>query len=188
MELEFCLRWGSQKSEPKIGIHNHDGKKHKVANKKRCDRVMRCSSDDRVEAKQGLHEFLHVFNLKSKSVEEIADLGFYQKSLKAFQSMTFIEPGESLPSEYINDFLITVCSHSVVHEQFSVLPSKSMSDCRPIHTFLDSLRMTRGSDLKYCNKCIERNYITSFPLDRIYYHSNGTVLLNNYGILIDAKC
>ncbi len=54
-----------------------DGKKHEVANKKRCDRAMRCNSDDQVEAKQGLHEFLHVFNVKSKSVEEIANLGFH---------------------------------------------------------------------------------------------------------------
>jgi hypothetical protein len=102
--------------------------------------------------------------------------------------MTIIEPGESLPSECINDFLTTVCSHLVVHKQFFVLPSKSAHDCRPIHTFSDSWRMTRGSDLKYCNKCIERNYITSFPPDRIYYHSNGTVLLNNDGILIGARC
>jgi hypothetical protein len=102
--------------------------------------------------------------------------------------MTFIEPGESLPSECINDFLTTVCSHSVVHKQFSVLPGKSANDCRPIRMFLDSWRMTGGSDLKYCNKCVERNCIPSFPLDRTYYHSNGIVLLKNDGILSGARC
>jgi hypothetical protein len=77
-----------------------DGKKHEVSNKERCDRAICCSSDDQVEAKQGLDKFLCVFDVESKSVEEIADLGFHTKSLKVFQSMTFIEPGESLPSEY----------------------------------------------------------------------------------------
>jgi hypothetical protein len=48
--------------------------------------------------------------------------------------------------------------------------------------------MTRGSDLKYCNKSVERNYITSFPQNRIYYHFNGTVLLKTDGILIGVRC
>jgi hypothetical protein len=102
--------------------------------------------------------------------------------------MTFIEPHESVPDAYINDFLTTICSHSVVHKPFSVLPSKSANDCRPMHMFVDSRRMTRGSDLKYCNKNVERNCITSFPQNRMYYHSNGTVLLNTDGILSGARC
>ena len=73
--------------------------------------------------------------------------------------MTFIDPHEPVPNAYINDFLTTIRCHPVVHK-FSVFASQSASDSRPMHTFSDSWRMTRGSDLKYCNKSVERNYIT----------------------------
>jgi hypothetical protein len=137
---------------------------------------------------QGLQDFLLEFNVERQSVDEIANLSYHWKSLKVFHRMTFIEHCVSVSSVCINDFLTTVCLHSVVHKPFSVLPSKSANDCRPMHTFFDSLRMTRGSDLKYCNKSVERNFITSFPQNRMYYHSNGTVLLNKDTLIYIPSC
>ena len=165
-----------------------DGHKHQLSNKKRSDRAMRCSSEDQDKAKQGLQEFCRQFNVERQTVDDIAGLGFHTKSLQVFRRMTFIDPHEPVPNAHINDFLTTIRCHPVVHKPFSVLPSQSASDSRPMHTFSDSRRMTRGSDLKYCNKSVERNYITSFPQNRMYWHSNGTVLLNSTGILIGARC
>jgi hypothetical protein len=91
---------------------------HEVPNKRISDKAMGCSPEDQVEATQGLHNFLQEFNVESMSVDEIANLHFDRKSLKIFQTMTFIEPGESIPMECMHDFLTTVCLHLAVHKPF----------------------------------------------------------------------
>ena len=48
--------------------------------------------------------------------------------------------------------------------------------------------MSRGFPLKFFNMVVERNCITFFPRVRFYDCANGTVFLNNEGILIGAKC
>ncbi len=55
-----------------------------MVNKKISDRAIRYSSGDQVEATQRLNNFLEDLNVKFKSVDEIANLGFHQKLLKVF--------------------------------------------------------------------------------------------------------
>ena len=48
--------------------------------------------------------------------------------------------------------------------------------------------MTKGSLLKFCNRCDEIQFITSFEKNRILRHSAGTVLKDSNGILLGARC
>ena len=55
-------------------------------------------------------------------------------------------------------------------------------------TFHDSPSMTKGSPLKFCNRCDEIQFIRSFEKNRILRHSAGTVLKDSNGILLGARC
>jgi hypothetical protein len=75
--------------------------------------------------------------------------------------MTFDKTKTAIPEQCINDFLTTVRLPPVKHKRFSLLPSKSSLDIRPMNTFIDSTKMTRGSALKFCSKITEYQNVTS---------------------------
>jgi hypothetical protein len=89
----------------------------------------------------------------------------------------------------MNGFLTSILhEHPENHQKISVLPTMNSSDFYQVDMFKDSPAITTASALKLCNKCLEKQYITSFPPNRIARHLNGTVLLNSNCILIGARC
>jgi hypothetical protein len=155
----------------------------------RLDRASRAHPEDRINAKQELCNFITKFHVVDQSVENICNLNFNHLSYKIFTAMTFLQPDTPIPRKYMNDFLTTIRhEHPVCHQKFSVLPTRNSSDSYQVDMFKDSPTMTRASVLKFCNKCPEKQYITSFLPNRVVRHTNGTVLLNSNRILIGARC
>jgi hypothetical protein len=166
-----------------------DGKLHCVPGKMRQDRASRAHPEDQIYAKQVLSNFMIKFHVVDQSVEVIHNLKFNSQSYQNFTEMTFLQPESTIPRKYTNDFLTTIRhEHPANHQKISVLPTMNSSDSYQVDTFKDSPTMTRASALKFCNESPEKQYITSFPPNRVVRHLNGTVLLNSNHILIGERC
>jgi len=165
-----------------------DGMLNEVPGKKTQDRAIRCIKDDRTVSQDILSKFLSTFPVQVMRFNDIAALGYNCASFKLCQLMTFIKPNSPIPTKFQNDFLTTVREPLVSHKAMLRLPSTKTSHSFPIHQFLDSPTMTCGSELRFCSRVSEKQYITSFPQGRLLRHANGTVLLDSNGILIGARC
>jgi hypothetical protein len=165
-----------------------DGMLHEVPGKKTQDRAIRCIKDDRTVSLDILSQFLSTFPVQVMRLNDIAALGYNPASFKLCKLMTFIKPISPIPRDFLNDFLTTIRDPLVSHKEMHQLPSTKTSHSFPINQFHDSPTMTCGSELRFCSRVSERQYITSFPKGRLLRHVNGTVLLDSNRILIGARC
>ncbi len=165
-----------------------DGKLHQAPGRKVQDRAIWCDPHDRTKAGELLLQFLSKFSVKDQTLNDIVSLGYDTESYLRSTSMTEIQPGTSIQSKFVNDFLTTICNPPVLHTKMSILPTTNTSHSYPMYAFNDAPTMTCGSILKFCNRVSESQYITSFPPNSVLCHPNGTVLLNSYGIMLGARC
>ena len=162
-------------------LHLHEGKKIK-------DRSMRCQIIDREVANAMYCDFITKFKVSSMSVENIVHLGMDTDSYQRFLLMTSKEPEDPIQSNCMYDFLTTTRNPQVMHQKFIQTPTIDQSHVWQMGSFHDSPSMTKGSPLRFCNRCDEIQFITSFEKNRILRHSAGTVLKDSNGILLGARC
>ena len=165
-----------------------DGSLHHVPGKIIKDRAMRCNVVDREVANKLYHDFLSRFQVFSMTIEDILVFGHDIESYQRFLSMTSVPPDDPISSHCIYDFLTTIRTPTVLHQQFSYCPNTLQSHYWPIGTFLDSPSMTKGSQLKFCCPANENQFVTSFKHHKILRHSTGTVLQDSNGTLLGARC
>ena len=165
-----------------------DGNLHHLPGKKIKDRAIRCEFIDREVANKLYHDFLSRFKVYSMSVEDIVAFDQDIESYHRFLHMTSVPPDNPILSHCIYDFLTTIRTPTVSHQQFSARPNTLQSHCWPMGKFLDSPSMTKGSLLKFCCWKSEIQFVTSFEQNHILRHSTGTVLQDSNGILIGARC
>ena len=115
-------------------------------------------------------------------------MGFHPESFARFKMMRQLLPGISIPKECISDFLTTICNPQGQHLPFSRMPVRGVGNEWARGTFTDSPHMSCGSRLKFCSNIPAQHYITSFPLEGLLRHTEGTVFLDANGKLVGARC
>jgi len=134
------------------------------------DHAMQCDVVDREVANKLYYDFLSRFQILSMSIEDILAFGNDIESYQRFLSMTSVPPDDPISSHCIYDFLTTIRTPPILHQQFLHRPNTLQSHFWPIGMFFDSPSMTKGSQLKFCCCANENQFVTSFEHNQILRH------------------
>ena len=175
-------------SEHEMSLGLVDGKRHRAPGRSVVDPTRRAAACDFKVAEQVMAEFDTKFKLKTQTVDEIAALHTDDESYKAFRKMRSLPALDSLCDEISTDFITTVREPPVRHLPFGAMPSRQVSDVRPMGTFSDAPFMTAVTDLKFCCTEPEQQYVSSMRRESVVRHSGGTTLMTESGVLVAARC
>jgi hypothetical protein len=102
--------------------------------------------------------------------------------------MFMVEEAKMRGMNVANDILTTIRNPQVQHLPFSRIPVRGGRNEWARGNILDSPQMSCGANLEFCSNIPAGHYISSFPLESLLCHPEGTVLLGYNGELVGARC
>jgi hypothetical protein len=85
-----------------------DGQLHHAPGKMRLDRASCAQTEDWINSKKGLCNFITNFHVVDQLVADVRNLNFNHLSYNYFTAMTFLQPDTPIPRKSMNDFLTTI--------------------------------------------------------------------------------